>query len=62
MNDDNVIDVFDLVLMRQAAVASSTINEDVMTAYIPELDATLEQFILNEYGIDALDEAENLLA
>lgn len=60
MNDDGNVNVFDLVLMRSAAT-NSTLNEDIMSAYIPELGTTIEEFILNEYGVEVLEQAESIL-
>lgn len=60
MNDDKVLDIFDLILIQQAQ--NNNNSENVLNAYIPELGSTIEEYILSQYDENVLEIAEDLLA
>lgn len=65
MNDDESVDVFDLVLLRQAVLSQNKGNvsyEEIMMTFIPDFNCTLEEYILLTYGESDLTYAKNLIS
>lgn len=65
MNDDDSVDIFDLVLLRQAVLSQNKGNvsyEEIMMTFIPDFNCTLEEYILLTYGESDLTYAKNLIS
>lgn len=59
MNDDDIVNVFDLVLLRRAVLENN--NETMsLSEYVPELECSMQEFIENELGEDIMEYAEEL--
>jgi hypothetical protein len=64
MNDDESVDIFDLVILRQAILSqnnNSNYYDEIMNVYIPEFECTIEEYILSEYGENGVLYANSLL-
>lgn len=64
MNDDESVDIFDLVILRQAILSQNNNNnyyDEIMNVYIPEFKCTIEEYILSEYGENGVLYANSLL-
>lgn len=59
MNDDDVVNVFDLVLLKKAV--SEKNNETMsLSEYVPELECSMQEFIEDELGEDIMEYSEEL--
>ena len=57
MNDDDIVNVFDLVLLKRAVLEQN--NETMsLSEYVPELGCSMQEFIEDELGEDIMEYSE----
>lgn len=61
MDNDSAVDSIDLALMQQA-VGRQNNSENVLDVFIPELNSTIREYILNQNDMDTLTRVEQALA
>jgi hypothetical protein len=61
MDNDSTVDSIDLALMQQA-VGRQNNSDNVLDVFIPELNATIREYILNQNDMETLTRVENALA